>query len=437
MLALVIISILVLSLSCLGVSHHWRKSSLGTHFQITGNDCGQSVESKCKELLVKGMNPLAESLRKRQYAPMREVSKKLQIRWYRCPVDKTVLRRLMTPSDASGLFMALGHLALLGVTGGTAFYMFAHQSWVMFGIALFAHGTVASFLTAPHHELCHRTVFKTKRLNEVFLRVFALLGWNNFEIYQFSHNYHHRFTLHPEGDREEVMPATPSLRTLYVLQLFTVNIFGGYQSKGIVPTLSNFCAIAANRFDNPYNSWGAELYDGYDEHRRKAANWARLTLLFHAGVIAGAFAIGQPIVAVLISGAPFTANLWRYLVGVPMHCGLQSNSDDFRKSVRTITLDPLSEFLYWHMNWHLEHHMFAGVPCYNLKALHQATARDMPQPRTLFGAWMEMRATWKRQKTDPEYAFDTSVPTLANNSGDHPNALASSIGQLGPKELLN
>jgi hypothetical protein len=22
------------------------------------------------------------------------------------------------------------------------------------------------------------------------------------------------------------------------------------------------------------------------------------------------------------------------------------------------------------MNWHIEHHMFAAVPCYNLKALH-------------------------------------------------------------------
>ncbi|MGY8902743.1 MAG: fatty acid desaturase, partial [Flavobacteriales bacterium] len=29
-------------------------------------------------------------------------------------------------------------------------------------------------------------------------------------------------------------------------------------------------------------------------------------------------------------------------------------------------------FLYWHMNWHTEHHLYAGVPCYNLKKLHQA-----------------------------------------------------------------
>ena len=123
---------------------------------------------------------------------------------------------------------------------------------------------------------------------------------------------------------------------LYLLQLLTLNIFGGYQSKGILPTLQNFVLIAANRFDNPFNSWGEELYSGYDEHRRRASVWARITLLFHAVVISGSLAFGQPLLAVLVSGSPFMANFWRYFVGVPMHCGLKSNDTDFRKSVRTI-----------------------------------------------------------------------------------------------------
>jgi len=375
-----------------------------------------------------------ENLPDIKLAPMREVSKTLQIRWYRCPVDKQMFRRLMMPSNSRGLFLALGHLGLWATSGIITLYLFTQQIWAGFVVALFIHGTVGSFFTAPHHELCHRTVFKTKWMNEAFLRIFALLGWNNFEIYQFSHNYHHRFTLHPEGDREEVMPAAPSLRALYLLQLLTVNIFGGYQSKGILPTLHNFVAIAANSFNNPFNSWGEELYDGYDEHRRRASNWARITLLFHSFIIAGSFAISQPLLAVLISGSPFIANLWRYLVGVPMHCGLKSSDNDFRKSVRTITLDPISEFLYWHMNWHLEHHMFAGVPCYNLKTLHEATANDMPEPRTLFGAWKEMRDTWKHQKIDPSYAYDTPLPT-ESTPGSRSNAMMSSIGELGPKEL--
>ena len=54
--------------------------------------------------------------------------------------------------------------------------------------------------------------------------------------------------------------------------------------------------------------------------------------------------------------------------------------------------------------------MFAAVPCYNLKGLHEATASDMPEPRTLVRAWKEMRQAWKKQKHDPGYQFVTPLP---------------------------
>lgn len=82
------------------------------------------------------------------------------------------------------------------------------------------------------------------------------------------------------------------------------------------------------------------------------------------------------------------------------------------------------------MNWHLEHHMFAGVPCYNLEKLHRATAADMPKPRTLWGAWREMRETWHRQKTDPDYAFDTFVPSPAVNPIKQEANLEASVGDI-------
>merc|ERR1712139_418222 len=113
-----------------------------------------------------------------------------------------------------------------------------------------------------------------------------------------------------------------------------------------------------------------------------------------------------------------------------MHCGLKPHTTDFRKCVRTVTLDPLSEFLYWHMNWHLEHHMFVLVPCYNLAALHKVVADDMPKPRTVLGAWREMRETWKRQQTDPDYAYDVPVPgSKEKNAQDTPTDKASDMQQ--------
>lgn len=55
------------------------------------------------------MNPLSDTIKDMKLAPMREVSKTLQIRWYHCPVDKKILRSLMSPDDRRGLFLALGH----------------------------------------------------------------------------------------------------------------------------------------------------------------------------------------------------------------------------------------------------------------------------------------------------------------------------------------
>ncbi len=103
--------------------------------------------------------------------------------------------------------------------------------------------------------------------------------------------------------------------------------------------------------------------------------------------------------------------------------------------MRTITLDPISEFLYWRMNWHLEHHMYAGVPCYNLKKLHQVLVHDMPKPRTLVGAWKEMRTVWERQKLDPNYEFDTPVPADGVKEVRQERELDVSIGDLAPSSL--
>ena len=111
-----------------------------------------------------------------------------------------------------------------------------------------------------------------------------------------------------------------------------------------------------------------------------------------------------------------------------MRCGLRSDLPDFRKCVRTITLDPISEFLYWHMNWHLEHHMFAAVPCYNLPKLHQVVADDMPKPRTMLGAWEEMRETYRKQMEHPTYEFDTPVPVSTKEKFERKEQLEAALG---------
>lgn len=103
------------------------------------------------------MNPVASTIESTDFPPMAEVRKSLKIDWYRCPIDKKVLSQLIQKSDARGLFQSLGHLGLWVITGFFSWMFFTSGNWWGFALALFFHGTVASYFTAPNHELCHRT----------------------------------------------------------------------------------------------------------------------------------------------------------------------------------------------------------------------------------------------------------------------------------------
>ena len=359
-----------------------------------------------------------------------------RVHWYRCPITPQMLRELTERSDLKGGVQAVGHLALAAATGALTVYCFLAELWLEFAFALFAHGTVASHLHYACHELGHGTVFRTKWLNAAFLRIYSLLTWWSFHEYGMSHTHHHLFTLHPRGDREVVLPFLPAWKPLYLLQLFTFNFTGGMHSKGVKGHILAAFSTAFGRhgaFFRP--EWVESLYAGRPEAKRRAVNWARFMVVCHVGFAVVCTASGLWILAVVVSLGPMIANWHAYFVGGPMHCGLRDNVPDFRKCVRTITLDPISEFLYWHMNWHLEHHMFAAVPCYNLAKLHRAVAHDMPEPRTLAGAWREIGEVWRRQEADPEYQFDTPVPSPARSANAPPDPEAAAIGDIAPREL--
>jgi len=373
------------------------------------------------------------------YSPLTEVRKNLRINWYRCPIDPKTFRELMQPSDFQGFIQAGGHLFIFLITGGLTLYFATEKLWLEFLAFLFLHGTSASFFKGiAAHELGHGTVFKTKALNRIFLRIYSIISWHNHHEYAMSHTYHHRYTLHPEGDREVVLPLEIFMgKPLYLLQIFTFNITGGPVTSGIIPIIKGTfqTAFGGNGASVISGEWSNALYTAHQKERPHAIKWARLIIFFHACVLFLAIYSENWALPLVLSTQQFTANWLKHFVGLPMHCGLRSDVADFRKCVRSITLDPISEFLYWRMNWHLEHHMFAGVPCYNLKKLHKAVADDMPKVRTFFGAWKEMLEIKRRQQLDPDYEFDTPVPNTNKTRGGKKMAHTESIGDLAPSSL--
>ena len=380
------------------------------------------------------------------YQPLAEVRKDFQVNWYRCPIAPNKLRELATRSNLKGGSQAGGHLALFLLTGTLAYWFWSQNNWLAFVLALFCHGTVASFFagTAPH-ELGHGTVFRTRWLNKAFKYLFSLISWWNPFDYASSHTYHHRYTLHPQADRENLLPLHPATNVGFLLQLLTINVFtqpgrtfgkGGLISAVIVTVKAAFGVTGSPTV--PSNEWLRALHEDQPLEHRKSIWWSRLLLLFHGSVFVVALASDAWVLVLIISTASFIANWLSYAVGLTQHCGLRDNVTDFRKCTRSIKLNPVAEFLYWHMNWHTEHHMYAAVPCYNLKKLAREIAADMPEPRSLWEAWQEMLATWGKQQADPNYQFDTPLPPGANTASSRTSErleLEYSIGDLAPKSL--
>jgi fatty acid desaturase len=122
-------------------------------------------------------------------------------------------------------------------------------------------------------------------------------------------------------------------------------------------------------------------------------------------------ATGHWLFAVVTSFARFYGGGFQWICNITQHIGLQDNVPDFRLCCRTIQVNPFLRYLYFQMNWHTEHHMYAAVPCYNLGRLHDAIAPEMPAiSHGLLPAWREIFAIARRQKRDPSYQHVYELP---------------------------
>jgi fatty acid desaturase len=158
--------------------------------------------------------------------------------------------------------------------------------------------------------------------------------------------------------------------------------------------------------------WEAALFPpGAEAKRAELVRWARIILFGHAAIVVVSLALGWWMLPIVVSFAPFYGGLLQWLCNNTQHFGLQDEVSDFRLCTRSIRLHPVVQFLYWHMNFHIEHHMYAAVPCYKLGRLHRAIQADLPAPPVgLIATWREMIAIFKLQKKDPQYQHVAQLP---------------------------
>ena len=325
-----------------------------------------------------------------------------KITWYRSPLERYALVELNQRSDWKGFLQTFGHLGLLVLTGTVAWIAFGRLPLVLFLVFVYLHGTFFAFLLNAFHEFCHKTVFKTKILNLFFLHVVSFLSWNNPFYFWASHQEHHKYTLHPPEDMEVVLPQKLTFKDF--LRIAVVSPWDFF---------ARLKSMLRWSFGKLEGYWENTLFpDTSIEMRRKLFLWARFHLFSHMLILLIAIYFRWWLVPLLITFAPFYGGGVQYLCNNTQHTGLQDNVPDFRLCCRTVILNPFLRFLYWHMNFHIEHHMYAAVPCYNLGKLHALIESDLPHcPSGLFEAWKQIILILEKQEVDPTYQYIAELPS--------------------------
>jgi fatty acid desaturase len=131
-------------------------------------------------------------------------------------------------------------------------------------------------------------------------------------------------------------------------------------------------------------------------------------------VIAACFYM-QSILPAMLIGLPRMYGAWHHIMtGLTQHIGLAEDVLDHRLNSRTAYINPFSQFVYWNMNYHIEHHMFPMVPYHRLPELHKEIQRDCPPPYHGFWAcYREIIPTLWRQISDPEHFAHRQLPPTA------------------------
>jgi len=333
----------------------------------------------------------------------------VEIDWYRIPLNKATLTELNRRSDLKATLQLAGQLGLLTLTGGLAIYGVGRWPWTVIVTLVFTHSTFFHFLLNGFHELCHGNVFRTRVLNEAALKLVSALSLHHYVLFQESHKRHHRYTLHPPYDSEVVLPIRFELVPLLK------SVFVNFRSFWII---GDHIRFARGIITHP---WHEQLFpESKPDLRRKLVNWSRITLAVHAGIVALSIVLAATVhprwllLPVLTTFARWGGRWLNVLLNDTQHVGLSDKVPDFRLCARSIQINPFLGFIYWQMQYHIEHHMYAAVPFYNLPKLSRLIRHELPEPpRGILATWRQIAAIQRRQREDPDYCYVPELPTKA------------------------
>ena len=317
--------------------------------------------------------------------------------WYKSPLSREQLKQLSRRSDAPALRdTAIWFLAL--VVSGFLGYLAWGTWWA--ALTFFVYGTLyGSASSSRWHECGHGTAFKTPWLNDWVYNIASFMVFREPTPWRWSHARHHTDTLIVGRDPEIAVPRPPRFLN-FALDLFSL--------KAGPAELRNMIIHAGGNMTEAERDYIPE-----SEFPRVYLT-ARIFLGILGGTVVAAVAAGS-FLPLMYVGLPSFYGVWfTRLTGPTQHAGLAEDVLDHRLNSRTVLLNPLFRFLYWNMNYHIEHHMFPNVPYHALPALHEAVKPALPPAyRGLWEVYREMIPALIRQQIDPAYYIRRELPSGA------------------------
>ncbi len=318
-----------------------------------------------------------------------------EARWYTSPVPREKMRELLERRDGPAIRDTILWFSLLFASGIAGYFLWGTW-WAIIPFAIY--GVIyASSSDSRWHESGHGTAFKTDWMNNVLYEIASFMVLRESTVWRWSHTRHHSDTIIVGRDPEIAVPRPTNL----------FNFFSSYFAVGAIRKYLREVALHVRGKFTP-----DELTFIPESAKPGIILRARIYVLIYAAVI-GLALYTQSILPLMYIGLPHLYGTWLMVVyGFTQHAGLAENVLDHRLNCRTVYMNRINRYLYWNMNYHVEHHMFPLVPYHALPRLHELVKADMPKPYgSILEAYKEIIPAVIRQSKDPAYFVKRVVPT--------------------------
>lgn len=317
--------------------------------------------------------------------------------WYHTDVPRKVMKDLMQRSDQPAIrdTIILYGCMILFAGIGIALWpsWWSAPFWLAYGVL---YGSASD---SRWHECGHGTAFKTPWMNNLVYEIASFMIVRNSATWRWSHARHHTDTYIVGRDPEIAIMRPPAL----------VKALGSF--FGIPEVIDFVPRLIRNAISGPTVEERTFVPEG---DWPKVARVARIWLAIYVATIGLALWM-QSILPLMVIGLPRIYGAWHHVMtGLLQHGGLADNVIDHRLNSRTVLMNPISRFIYWNMNYHVEHHMFPMVPYHALPRLHEVIRHDLPEPSpSILAAYREMWPALKRQLMYEDFFLRRSLPASA------------------------